>query len=151
MNEKEEQDENSENYGSKLAEILKSTGVKAKAEEFDISDKPIKKVSGIQKIDLGEDGYIDANDIDFEDEEEKERMESISRIMEMVDSNEEKKKMAVSSYLEKTSEAEPEEITSLEKIKISPILAPVYVSWNAYRRMVGYAIRYANEEMDSKK
>ncbi|TFF89953.1 MAG: hypothetical protein EU548_05500 [Promethearchaeota archaeon] len=34
---------------------------------------------------------------------------------------------------------------------VSPVHTPVIVSWKAYKRMVGYAMRYANEDLDQKK
>ena len=38
----------------------------------------------------------------------------------------------------------------IEKYGINPAKTPVYLTYNAYRRMVGYAIRYASEDLPTK-
>ena len=45
--------------------------------------------------------------------------------------------------------ARPEEEEKLEKVKKDdPKYSPVYLGWKAYKRIVGYAIRYANNDIE---
>jgi len=43
-----------------------------------------------------------------------------------------------------------ENLKPKQDISNDPKLSPVYLSWKAYKRMVGYALRYANNDMEKK-
>ena len=68
--------------------------------------------------------------------------------------DEEKTKESVQDHgelVEVQKEAEKKSIENLkpkQDISDDPKLSPVYLSWKAYKRMVGYALRYANKEME---
>jgi len=68
--------------------------------------------------------------------------------------DEEKTKESVQDHgelVEVQKEAEKKSIENLkpeQDISDDPKLSPVYLSWKAYKRMVGYALRYANKDME---
>jgi proteasome lid subunit RPN8/RPN11 len=39
---------------------------------------------------------------------------------------------------------------NIKKFGVDPVKTPAYLSYNAYRKIVGYGLRYANEDMSSK-
>lgn len=66
----------------------------------------------------------------------------------------EKERAPAEEKKEEGEEIPIEELVELElekkKSVIDPIHTPVYVSWKAYKRMVGYGMRYANDDSDMK-
>ncbi|MHA1272308.1 MAG: hypothetical protein ACTSQP_10305 [Promethearchaeota archaeon] len=171
MNEKEEKNEDNTDYDSKFENIWKKLvldddnkgGSKIK------EDKP--KI-GIEKVELEDDDAqlenmiieFSENDtieeitdkkeeIDKIDEEEDELHKFASKILDMVDL---KQKIALEDEeIISKSEIKKKEISKLKNKKteyvVSPEHTPVLLFWKAYKRMVGYATRYANNKIEPKK
>ncbi len=116
MAKKKSSNEETEDYGKKLHNIIDEFGL-----EVDISD--LREIEGIEVRDIE---YVDTKDAEADN------------LMGKIDSE--------MSYYEPEESKEEDKDHSV----IDPVFTPVYVNYKAYKRMVGYAMRYANEKMSMK-
>ncbi|MHA1149611.1 MAG: hypothetical protein ACTSR8_15355 [Promethearchaeota archaeon] len=153
MSKKNEEDEASEDYASKFEEIWKNLDLDI---DFDDALEDFDKASGVEKVDLGKAKKIDVKNVQSENEETiSEEEQFTSKILDMVDLKSkifDKNGANIEEQISQQNQVRKESIKNSKiKSEINPTNTPVIVSWKAYKRMVGYAIRYANENIDPKK
>lgn len=132
-----------ERYEQRVKNITKNIGVK-----FKDNDTNEQRVNSI----------LNQQELDDLLEQHKTQMKNIDKLLKEQESSSERKNEKQEGNNKEIKSERKEEILEIQEDstynkkgrEFDPIRSPVYIRWKAYKRIIGYALRYANDKMDPK-